>query len=62
MPLVRSLMKLAVGYAITKALARAGGPAGLLGSVFGGGHDQRTNRGAERTARQKRADTRRRGH
>lgn len=62
--MIRSLMKLAVGFAITKALARAGGPAGVLNSVLGGrgGHDERTNRGSDRTTRQKRADARRRGH
>lgn len=64
MPIIRSLVKLAVGYAVTKALARSGGPAGLISSVLSGknGHDQRTNRGWERTMRQKRADSQRRGH
>lgn len=64
--MIRSLVKLAVGYAVTRALTRAGGPAGVLGTVFGGsarhGHDERTNRGGARTANQKRADARRRGH
>jgi hypothetical protein len=62
--MIRSLVKLALGYALTKAVARAGGPAGVLDAVLGGrgGHDERTNRGPQRTARQKRADARRRGH
>lgn len=65
MPVMRSLVKLAVGYAVTKALARSGGPMGLLATVFGQdrrGHDHRTNRGPDRTPRQKRADARRSGH
>lgn len=62
MPILRSLMKLAIGYAVTKAVARAGGPSGLFNSLTSGrhGHDERTNRGYSRTPRQKRADARRR--
>ena len=65
MPIMRSIMKLAVGYAVTKMLTRAGGPAGLVDSLFSGGrkrhgHDERTNRGAARSPRQKRADAYRR--
>lgn len=63
MPIFRSLVKLAVGYAVTRALAKAGGPTGLLKSVFSSGsnssgYDRRTNRGILRTPRQKRADAR----
>lgn len=53
MPLMRKLVKLAVGYAITKALAKHGGPKGLLDSVLnsanraGGRHD-RPSRGPNR--------------
>ena len=61
--MIRSLMKLAVGYAVTRALAKSGGPAGLLKSLFSSGsnssgYDRRTNRGILRTPRQKRADAR----
>lgn len=67
MPLMRKLMKLAVGYAVAKAMAKHGGPKGLLDSVLNsargaGGHDERTNRGSQRTAAQKRGDARRRSH
>lgn len=34
MPLMRKLVKLAIGYAITKAMARHGGPKGLLDSML----------------------------
>ena len=63
MPIMRKLVKLAVGYAVAKAMARHGGPMGLIDNMLGGnsGHDERTNRGASRTAGQKRADARRRG-
>jgi hypothetical protein len=53
MPLMRKLVKLAVGYAITKALAKHGGPKGLLDSVLnsanraGSRHD-RPNRSSNR--------------
>lgn len=65
MPLMRKLVKLAVGYAITRAMAKHGGPKGLLDSVLKsagapGGHDERTNRGSQRTSNQKRADRSRR--
>ncbi len=67
MPIMRKLVKLAIGYALTKAMARAGGPKGLLDSVLASagrssGHDKRTNRGLSRTAGQKRADVSRRSH
>lgn len=64
MPIMRKLVKLAIGYAVAKALARKGGPKGLLDSVLStgrsGDHDRRTHRGTDRTPRQKRADARRR--
>jgi hypothetical protein len=65
MPIMRKLVKLAVGYAVAKALAKHGGPKGLLDSVLSsvgraGGHDRRTRHGADRTFRQKRGDARRR--
>jgi hypothetical protein len=58
MPIMRKIVKLAIGYAVAKVLARAGGPRGVLDAVLSrpGGHDQRTNRGADRTPRQKRGD------
>jgi len=65
MPIMRKLVKLAIGYAVAKVVARAGGPQGVLDAVMSGragGHDERTNRGSERTSRQKKADARRRGH
>lgn len=67
MPIMRKLVKLAVGYAVAKVLARNGGPMGLLGNVLSGGRgggddDARTRRGAARTPGQKRADARRRTH
>lgn len=34
MPLMRKLVKLAVGYAVAKAMAKHGGPKGLLDSVI----------------------------
>ncbi|MFC0676745.1 hypothetical protein ACFFGH_02610 [Lysobacter korlensis] len=34
MPIMRKIVKLAVGYALTKALARHGGPKGLLNAVM----------------------------
>lgn len=64
MPIMRKLVKLAVGYAVAKAMARHGGPMGLIDSMMNsgrnGGHDHRTNAGASRTPAQKRADARRR--
>jgi hypothetical protein len=65
MPIMRKLVKLAVGFAVAKALARHGGPKGLLDSVLSsaggrGDHDHRTNRGPDRTPRQKRGDAHRR--
>lgn len=65
MPIMRKLVKLAVGYAVAKALARAGGPSGVMDRIMdsvGGGRDHRENRGASRTPNQKRADARRRSH
>ncbi len=35
--MLRSLVKLALTYAVTKALTRAGGPGGLLNSVLSAG-------------------------
>lgn len=63
MPIIRSLARLAIGYAVTRALAKAGGPAGIYKSLFtsgsnSSGYDRRTNRGVLRTAAQKRADAR----
>lgn len=65
MPLMRTIVRLAAGYAITKMLARKGGPQGLLNAVLSpgsrsSGHDHRTNSGPDRTPRQKRGDARRR--
>lgn len=34
MPIMRKIVKLAVGYALTKALARHGGPKGLFDAVI----------------------------
>lgn len=34
--MLRSLVKLALTYAVTKALTRAGGPGGLVNSVLSG--------------------------
>lgn len=53
MPIMRKLVKFAVGYAVAKALARKGGPMGLLDSVLGssnrsGGRDTRGAGGADR--------------
>lgn len=63
MSLIRTLTRLAVGYAVTRTLAKAGGPSGLYRSLFTSGrnsqgYDRRTNRGILRTAAQKRADAR----
>lgn len=60
MPIMRKLVKLAIGYAVAKVLARPGGAKGLLDTVLSSGHDRRTNRGLGRTPAQKRADARRR--
>ena len=35
--MLRALVKLALTYAVTKALARAGGPGGVINSVLGSG-------------------------
>ena len=53
MPLMRKIVKLAVGYAITKALAKHGGPKGLLDSVLdsanrAGQRSDRPGRGSNR--------------
>ncbi|GHA83372.1 hypothetical protein [Cognatilysobacter bugurensis] len=64
MPLMRKLVKLAVGYAVTKALAKHGGPKGLLDSVLNsasraGNRDDRMHRGGYRAPGSKRGDGRR---
>ncbi len=35
--MLRALVRLALTYAVTKALTRAGGPAGMLGSILSKG-------------------------
>lgn len=39
--MLRALVKLALTYAVTKALTRAGGPAGVLGSILSKGRGRR---------------------
>lgn len=48
--MIRALVKLALTYAVTKAVARAGGPGAILNSVLAsgkkrGGHAPRHNSG-----------------
>lgn len=63
MPIMRKIVKLAVGYALTKALARHGGPKGLLDAVLSsasgarGRHGQGVGNDGERG--RKRGHTRR---
>lgn len=50
--MLRALVKLALTYAVTKALTRAGGPGGVINSVLSG----------KKRGGQKRQDGRRRRH
>lgn len=65
MPIMRKIVKLAVGYALTKALARHGGPKGLLDAVMSSANGSRGrdgHRGNDGPQRYKRDGKRRRDY